>query len=190
MSDFQLWFSTGFGHIVDTRAYDHIAFVVALTVMFSVKDWRQLLIQITAFTVGHSLTLALSVLNIITVKQYYIELLIPFTILLTALNNIFILSKNKTGHKLNYGFAMAFGLIHGMGFSYLLKAMLGKEESVLGPLFAFNIGLEVGQVLIVGILFTLSLILTRILKLKIYYWQFFASITVLVISFYLLFTRF
>ncbi len=189
MDDFQLWFITGFEHILDFKAYDHIAFLVALTVMFAVEEWKYLLIQITAFTIGHSLTLALSVLNILSIKQSLIEFLIPLTILLTSMHNLISLKFELPFRKSNYYFAIIFGLVHGLGFSFLLKAMLGTEESIAGPLFAFNTGIEAGQLLIVGFLLIIALILTRFLNISSKVWQFFASIVVLIISIYLLVER-
>lgn len=189
MGDFQLWFLTGFEHILDMKGYDHIAFLVALAVMFKPDDWKHLLIQITAFTVGHSLTLALSVLNIIAIKQSIIEVLIPITIFLTATNNLFCLKMGVPFRKSNYYFALLFGLVHGMGFSYLLKAMLGREQSITGPLLAFNLGIEAGQLLIVGILFVIALLLVRFLRISLRSWQYLASTLVLLISVYLIFER-
>ncbi len=189
MSDFQLWLSTGFEHILDLKGYDHIAFVVALTAMCVWSDWKHLLIQITAFTIGHSLTLALSVMNVIQIQQSLIELLIPITILLTALNNIWSIKNTRANQQLNFVMAAGFGLIHGLGFSYLLKAMLGKEESIIKPLFAFNLGIELGQLLIVASILTLGLFLTRFLKISVKNWQLFASFAVLMVSIYLLVQR-
>ncbi|GAB1397841.1 HupE/UreJ family protein [Saprospiraceae bacterium] len=190
MTDFQLWFTTGLEHILDPGGLDHVAFIIALTIMFPLRDWKQLLLQITAFTLGHSLTLALSVLQIVNIKQSIIEILIPLTIIFTAAHNLYSIKYNKPFRKSNYIFALFFGLIHGLGFSYLLRSMLSKEDSIVSPLFAFNLGLEAGQIIVVGILSILSLILS-------YYWripekkiQTFGSLLVLVFSLYLLTNRF
>jgi hypothetical protein len=154
MNDFWLWFATGFYHIINWSGYDHICYIVCLAVIFSLQQWKQLLLLITAFTIGHSLTLALSTLHIISPPQKIIECLIPITILSTAAYNIYIRNKKVKPFTFNYVLALVFGFIHGMGFSYLLKSLLGKNESIAGPLFSFNIGLEVGQMLIVvGVLF-------------------------------------
>jgi hypothetical protein len=154
MSEFRLYFDLGKDHILDyVNGYDHILFVIALCAVYSSREWKQVLILVTAFTVGHSITLALSTLNLISIKSEWIEFFIPLTIFITAASNIF--KKEDSYHdrriQLNYTFALFFGLIHGMGFSNYLKAILGKSGNILTPLFAFNVGLELGQIIIVVI---------------------------------------
>lgn len=171
MNDFWIWFSTGFQHILDWNGYDHILYVVALCVLFSAKEWKRLLVLITAFTIGHSLTLAMSALDIIVVKQSIIEAMIPLTIMSTCIINILYRkksesSKNNINYNLNYTIALIFGFIHGMGFSYLLKSMLGKEENTVFPLLSFNLGLEFGQVIIVISMLLISVFLTRFTRIK------------------------
>ncbi|MES2130747.1 MAG: HupE/UreJ family protein [Bacteroidota bacterium] len=173
MNQFWLWFSTGAGHILDWNGYDHILYVMVLCVLFSAKDWKKLLVLITAFTIGHSLTLAISVLNIFTVKQAYVEVLIPLTILCTCIVNLYsrkyvtINHRNSTfNYKTNYILALLFGFVHGMGFSYLLRSMLGKEENLAVPLVSFNLGLEAGQLIIVASMLFLSVFLTRFTRIK------------------------
>lgn len=171
MNDFWIWFSTGFQHILDWNGYDHILYVIALCVLFSFKDWKKLLVLVTAFTIGHSLTLVMSVLNVLAVKQAFIEVLIPLTIMSTCVINIVYHSKseslqNKINYNLNYTLALIFGFIHGMGFSYLLKSMLGREENALFPLLSFNLGLELGQVIIVVLMLLVSVFLARFTRIK------------------------
>lgn len=196
MNEFWLWFSTGIEHILDWHGYDHILYVMALCVIFSYKQWKPLLILVTAFTIGHSLTLAASVMQIFTVRQAWIEVLIPLTILLTCIVNI--ASRNKfnardgraaPGYRLNYFFALLFGFIHGMGFSYLLKSMLGKEESLVFPLLCFNLGLEVGQLIIVAFMLLLSVFLVRFTRIKMPDYLFFVSSAVFGIAFLLFVQR-
>lgn len=154
MSEFGLYFGLGKDHILDyANGYDHILFVIALCALYTLSDWRKVLILVTAFTVGHSITLALATLNIVRFNSDWVEFLIPVTILLTALYNILKKESAFSGRKiqLNYVFALLFGLIHGMGFSNYLRAILGKSQSIAGPLFAFNVGLEFGQIIIVAI---------------------------------------
>lgn len=161
MSEFQLYFVLGKDHILDyANGYDHILFVVALCAIFAVRDWKQLLILITAFTVGHSVTLALATLNIISVNAKLIEFLIPLTIFITAVSNILRKSEGVTQSRLqlNYFFASFFGLIHGLGFSNYLRALLGRDTTIFTQLFAFNVGLEFGQIIIVGIFLAVSFI--------------------------------
>jgi hypothetical protein len=154
MNQFQLYFDLGRDHILDYRnGYDHILFIVALCALFQIRDWKQVLILVTAFTVGHSITLALSTFNVIRVNVALIEFLIPLTILITAGSNIF--KKDEgigvTTMRLHYFYAAFFGLIHGLGFSNYLKSILGRDKSIISQLLAFNLGLEFGQIIIVVI---------------------------------------
>jgi hypothetical protein len=165
MSNFSLWFNTGFGHILDWAGYDHICYITVLTILFPAREWRKLLVLITAFTIGHSLTLALSTLDIIHPPKYWIEILIPVTILVTCIFTIAKRDKPLKKVSFNYVLALFFGLIHGMGFSYLLKSMLGREESIVGPLFSFNVGLEAGQLVIVAAVLLISVILERVFRI-------------------------
>lgn len=189
MNEFWIWFSTGLQHILDWNGYDHILYVIALCAMFSVTDWKKLLILITAFTIGHSLTLAISTLNLLVIKQSYIEVLIPFTIIATCLINIYFRRRfdrhshyNKYNYTLNYSLALLFGFIHGMGFSYLLKSMLGKEESIIFPLLSFNLGLEVGQLIILAAVLLFSVFLARFTRIKKPDWILFISSAIFGIS--------
>jgi len=153
MSEFQLYFELGKDHILDYKnGYDHILFVVALCSLYLLRDWKKVLILVTAFTIGHSITLALATLQIISVNQALIEFLIPLTIFITAGSNIFRSTEisDRTTY-INYGYALFFGLIHGLGFSNYLRSILGQDRSIVSQLFAFNLGLELGQIIIVGI---------------------------------------
>jgi HupE/UreJ protein len=165
MNEFWIWFSTGVKHILDLQGYDHILFVSLLVLTFPPKRWGKLLILVTAFTVGHSIALALSTARVIEIHQPLVELLIALSILTTAVYNALTYQKtNPQNNPLIYGITLFFGLIHGLGFSYLLRSMLGKENNVFLPLLYFNTGLEVGQLIIVGIVLIFSLLLTLIFK--------------------------
>jgi Na+-transporting NADH:ubiquinone oxidoreductase subunit NqrB len=151
MNSFQLYFKLGLQHILDIQGFDHILFVLALCAVYVARDWKKILILVTAFTIGHSLTLALATFNVIQIRADVIEFLIPVTIAFTALITLFKPKPSSgKGIQLNYLFAVFFGLIHGLGFSNYLKALLGKETSIWQPLLSFNIGLEVGQIIIVA----------------------------------------
>ena len=165
MSEFQLYFELGREHILDANGYDHILFVVALCVLYSIREWKQVLILVTAFTVGHSITLALATLEIITVSAAFVEFLIPVTILITAVSNIAKRGEGVSARsmQLNYAYAAFFGLIHGMGFSNYLKSILGRDESIFTQLLAFNIGLEVGQIIIVAVFLIAGFILVDLI---------------------------
>ena len=151
MNSFELYFKLGLQHILDLQGFDHILFILALCAVYVARDWVKILLLITAFTLGHSLTLALAAFQIIQIPAEIIEFLIPVTIAFTA---FFTLVKpkpsNGKGIQLNYLLALIFGLIHGMGFANYLRTLLGKEASIWQPLLAFNVGLEVGQIVIVA----------------------------------------
>lgn len=163
MSEFQLYFGLGMDHILDINGYDHILFIVSLCVLFTLTDWKNVLILVTAFTIGHSITLALATLNILKVDAPLIEFLIPLTILITAISNLFNSpSADRTKIQINYLFATFFGLIHGMGFSNYLRSLIGKDSSIATQLLAFNLGIEVGQIIIVGLFLGISAIFVSI----------------------------
>jgi hypothetical protein len=169
MSEFQLYFGLGKSHILDyANGYDHIIFVVALCALYLAREWKQILILVTAFTIGHSITLALSTLRIISVKTELIEFLIPLTIFITAVSNLFKNENNLTSRavQMNYFFAGFFGLIHGLGFSSYLRSILGKDQNIISQLFAFNLGLEFGQLVIVSIFMAAAFILVDLLGLN------------------------
>ena len=173
MSEFELYLTVGRDHILDINGYDHILFLVALCAIYRLQQWRILLVLVTAFTIGHSLTLALSVFGYTIFSPSVIEFLIPVTILLTAVYNIFQAREKKPEEKLmvNYAMALFFGFIHGMGFSNYLRALLGEEESIWLPLLAFNIGLEIGQIIIVAVLLGISYLVMNIGKVRQQAWQ-------------------
>ena len=183
MQDFPLYFELGWQHILDWNGYDHILFVMVLCGIFTLKDWKQILLLVTAFTIGHSITLALSVFNIVRINTALIEFLIPLTILITALSNIITKKSRPKNIKFKYLLAMAFGLIHGLGFSNYLKSLLGKSSNIVVELLAFNIGLEFGQVIIVFAALLISSILVSIVKIKQWDWTFFLSSAIFGISF-------
>jgi hypothetical protein len=166
MEELFLYLRLGFKHIIDLGGVDHILFVLALTLRYIWLDWKKILILVTAFTIGHSLTLALSTLSLIDIPVNWIEFLIPVTILITAVSNFWVQDfEFKQRYSAHYGLALFFGLIHGLGFSNYLKSLLGKEDSLLGPLFSFNIGLEIGQILIVMVILAFSYCILGILKI-------------------------
>jgi len=169
MSEFQLYFTLGQEHILDYKnGYDHILFVLALCAVYLVRDWKKILILVTAFTIGHSITLALATLSIVSVNADVIEFLIPLTIFITAVSNLFKKEelRNSKGIQLNYVFALFFGLIHGLGFSNYLRALLGKDRSILSQLLAFNLGLEFGQIIVVAIFLLIAFLLVDLLTIS------------------------
>ncbi len=167
MNDFGLYFTLGRQHIADWQGIDHILFIMALCLRYQLADWRKILVLVTAFTIGHSITLALSVLNVVHYSSKWIEFLIPVTIVITAISNVFVKRftfRNK--FPFIYFMALFFGLIHGLGFSNYLKSLLGKDSNIIIQLFAFNIGLEAGQLLIVSGVLLLSFVTVGLLKVS------------------------
>lgn len=162
MQDFTFYFQLGWHHIISWDALDHILFVLAISAIYILSDWKQVLVLVTAFTIGHSLTLALSVYDVIRVNDKLVEFLIPCTIIATAVFNIFQKDFSKRSLRFNYLLALFFGLIHGLGFANTIRFMLAKDQQIGWSLFSFNAGLEAGQIVIVFcILFTSFLIVNR-----------------------------
>ncbi len=168
MTTFGLYFSLGFDHIADLAGYDHILFLMALCAVYSIKEWAKVLILVTAFTLGHTLTLALATLDLIRISTSLIEFLIPVTIIIAGIWNI--LQRPGSDHTLSYRFkysiALFFGLIHGLGFSNYLRSLLGTEQDLLLPLFSFNLGLELGQIMIVLVVLLVSFVLVNLVGMK------------------------
>jgi hypothetical protein len=167
---------SGWHHIADINAYDHLLFVMTLCAAFQLIQWKQILVIITAFTIGHSITLVLSALDYIPSNAKLIDTLIPATIMLTAISNILYHNKETKFSKTNikYAIALVFGLIHGLAFASNFKFMM-FGGSIFLPLFAFNLGIEVGQIFIV-ILFMLALwIYTKFIKGEHLKWNIFVS---------------
>ncbi len=191
MDELFLYLRLGFKHIIDLGGVDHIFFVLALTLRYVWTDWKKILILVTAFTIGHSLTLALSTLSLLDIPVNWIEFLIPVTILITAVSNFWVHDfEFKQRFSAHYGLALFFGLIHGLGFSNYLKSLLGKEDSLLGPLFSFNLGLEIGQILIVLVILALSYGLTAQLKIPRKMYMRYGSILAICLSLRMIIDRF
>jgi hypothetical protein len=183
MSDFNFYFKLGWEHILSWQALDHLLFIAALTSIYILKDWKQVLILVTAFTVGHSLTLILSVLDIIRFPSRWVEFLIPCTIVFTSISNLF---QKKFTHKsirINYFLALFFGLIHGMGFANTIRFMLASDQNLGWGLFGFNVGLEAGQLVVVALLLFITFILMNLLKVNRREWVLFIAAAVFALSF-------
>lgn len=162
MQNLGFYFGFGWHHIIAWDAFDHLLFVLVLTAIYVAGNWKQVLVLVTAFTIGHSLTLALSVFDIIRVSDSWVEFLIPCTIMITAVFNFLEKDYKPKSLRLNYFFALFFGLIHGLGFANAVRFMLLKDESLGWSLFGFNIGLEAGQITVVtGILLVSHLLIGK-----------------------------
>ncbi|WP_275315881.1 HupE/UreJ family protein [Tenacibaculum bernardetii] len=153
MNEFIFYFKMGLFHVLDIRAYDHILFLIVLAVVYLFKQWTKVLWLITLFTIGHSITLALSAYGILNMNSNLVEFLIPLTIFITGLMNVLTAKKASVGKEnQNLFFALFFGLIHGLGFSNYFKIMIGKTSDKLVPLLEFAIGVEAAQIIIVLII--------------------------------------
>ena len=176
MDNLQSFFISGWEHIVDIQAYDHLLFVMTLCAAFQLTQWKQILVIITAFTIGHSGTLILSALDVIPANSKLIDTLIPFTIMITAITNV--VNYDKEGKfsdtKVKYGIALIFGLIHGLAFASNFKFMLFTDDIIM-PLFLFNIGIEVGQLFIVMLFMILLWCYTKFINGAHTKWNLFVS---------------
>ena len=181
MSSFSVYLQLGFEHISDLAGYDHILFIIALCAVYRLRQWKRVALLATAFTIGHSITLALAAIGILPVNTAWIEFLIPITIMATALYNV---TTYQVGNheqskwvSINYLFAAGFGLIHGMGFSNFLRSVLmpGEENQLVQQLLAFNIGVELGQLAIIAVVLALSYLALGPLNVQQKSWNVFVS---------------
>ncbi len=180
-SQFSTYFSLGLHHIADPKAYDHIVFIIALCAIYRLAEWRRVVVLVTAFTIGHSITLAMAALKMVTPQYNIVEMLIPITICITAIYNVVkpdntdITQMFSKSVNINYFFALFFGLIHGLGFSNYFKELLGNEADIIQPLFAFNVGIEAGQLTIVTFILVVSFLAFNVFKISQRSWTQFIS---------------
>ncbi|MGA1544210.1 MAG: HupE/UreJ family protein [Saprospiraceae bacterium] len=176
-SEFSIYLGLGFDHILDINGYDHILFVIALCAIYQISEWKKVAILATSFTFGHSITLALSALDLVSVDSALIEFLIPLTILLTALYNVYNRRSSYVSISIKYSLAVFFGLIHGMGFSNFFRsaAIPGIDEGFITQLLAFNLGVELGQLIIIAFILGLTYVFLEIIKVKVREWNLFIS---------------
>jgi hypothetical protein len=162
------WFNVQYGinHVLDIKAYDHVLFLIVLTVPYLFKDWKRVLLLVTIFTLGHTLSLVLAVYGIVSVKAVMVEFLIPITILIVALFNVFTSGKGAQKEKVGVLFlsTLFFGLIHGLGFAREFKMLLGDSNSKLVLLLEFALGIELAQIIIVFIVLLLGYIMQTIFR--------------------------
>lgn len=167
MSDFWIYLQIGLTHVLNLKGYDHLLFLAALTVPYTFKEWKKVLLLITVFTLGHTLALFLSVFKIVTIKANLVEFLIPVTILITAIFGLMTAGKpakvDKTGAAVFI--TIFFGIIHGLGFSNYFNAILGgKPGDKLLPLLEFALGIECAQIIVVLIVLILAYIAQNFLR--------------------------
>ena len=182
MEDFGFYFQFGWDHIIDIGALDHIFFIAALAAIYMLKDWKQVLILVTAFTLGHAITMILSSKNLIEVNTGWIEFLIPCTIVVTALSNLFQKTFTQRTIRINYFLALFFGLIHGLAYANLIKFMITGEQDFIWSWFSFSVGLEAGQILVVFLILLLAQLFVGIFKLNRRIWVMTVSVAVLIFA--------
>lgn len=175
MQDFLFYLHLGWEHIISLDALDHQLFILALIAVYSFNDWKKVLILVTAFTIGHSITLALSILDVFRAPSAWVEFLIPLTIVVTSLDNIIMKNQKQTLMRANYYLALIFGLIHGMGFANTARIMIAKSQNISVPLLGFNIGLELGQIILVFAILIILVIVLNIFKVNKKDWILFVS---------------
>lgn len=166
MDNLIFYLKEGLFHVLDWNAYDHILFLIALAVVYDFKNWKKVLWLITLFTVGHTLTLILAAYKIVAISSNWVEFLIPATIIITALFNIFYVGKATKESKTNINLFLAlfFGLIHGLGFSGYFKMLIGQKSSKLIPLLEFALGIEIAQIIIVFLILILGFLFQTIFR--------------------------
>ena len=189
MKDFTFYFNLGWKHIINWDALDHLLFITALIAVYLMGNWKQVLVLVTAFTIGHSLTLALSTYDVIRFNEKWVEFLIPLTIVVTAVVNLFQKKLLVKSLPINYFLALFFGLIHGMGFANSIRFMLAKQQHIAIPLLGFNIGLEAGQIIVVLITLLINFIAVNKAGLPGRWWIFILSGTALCIASYMCIQR-
>jgi hypothetical protein len=177
LDDFLFYFQLGWSHLVSFDALDHQLFILGLISLYTFNDFNKIVILVTAFTFGHSITLVLSAIDVFRLPSNWVEFLIPCTIIITALSNIIKYKANTT--TINYYFALGFGLIHGMGFANTIRLLLAKDQIIGWGLLGFNLGLEIGQLLFVVLILLLTTLALRIFKIKKTHWVLFISAAVL-----------
>lgn len=175
MQDFGFYFGLGWQHIISKDALDHQLFILALAAIYMLKDWKQVLVLVTAFTIGHSLTLALSVLDVIRFNSKWVEFLIPVTIVITAFSNFFQKKFTAKSIRINYFLALSFGLIHGMGFANSIRFIMADDQNLGWSLFGFNVGLEAGQIVVVLIILLLTQLIINVVRVNRREWMIFLS---------------
>lgn len=171
-------------------ATDHLFFITVLAIIYTVADWKKVLVLVTAFTVGHALTLFMSVLNMINVKSEMVEFLIPCTILITAMMNLFMQKQQSVSHTIQYAIALGFGLIHGLGYANYISMMLSADQQLVWGLFSFNLGLEAGQIVVVVLVLLTVWVSSRIHAKAHQRWVSFVSAFVLLFALKLAIERF
>jgi hypothetical protein len=189
MNDFIFYCKEGWQHIMSLDALDHVLFILALCATYLAKDWKKLLVLITAFTIGHSITLVLSAFDVIRINASLVEILIPCTIIVTGIFNLWYKKLAVKKVQLNYWFALFFGLIHGLGYANTIRFMLAKDQAIASCLFGFNVGLEIGQLVVVATILLLAYLFVGVLKVKQQWWVYGLSMLAIIVALKLVYER-
>ncbi len=187
MNDFTFYFSLGWTHILHAEGLDHLLFILVLTCAYAPHEWKKLLILVTAFTIGHTLTLALSTTGVIQLSTGLAEFLIPCTIFCSSLINL-VKKDHRKHYSLIYITTFLFGLIHGMGFANTIRFMVASNQSLFIPLAAFNLGLEAGQILFVLVILSLSILIKK-MHLNFRWWTIIISSITLLLATWMVYDR-
>lgn len=162
------WFNVEYGinHVLDINAYDHVLFLIVLTIPYVFRDWKRVLLLVSMFTLGHTLSLVLAAYNVVTVDATVVEFLIPITILVVALFNVFTSGKGAQREKIGVLFlsTLFFGLVHGLGFAREFKMLLGDTDNKIVLLLEFALGIEIAQIIIVFVVLFLAYIVQTIFR--------------------------
>ncbi len=182
MQNLGFYFDLGWNHIISKDALDHLLFVIVLSAVYVIADWKKVLILITAFTVGHSLTLFLSIIDLVRVNSELVEFLIPCTIIITSAFNLWQKGVGAQTLRRNYFLAFFFGLIHGLGFANAIRFIMQRNDSIGMNLLGFNLGLEAGQIVIVAVILCLSFLIVNKAGLQRKWWVWILSGASLIIA--------
>ncbi|GAA3778761.1 HupE/UreJ family protein [Corallibacter vietnamensis] len=162
------WFNVEYGiyHVLDINAYDHVLFLIVLTVPYLFKDWKRVLLLVSTFTLGHTLSLILAAYNVVRVNGIIVEFLIPVTILVVALFNVFTAGKGAQKEKVGVLFfsTLFFGLVHGLGFAREFQILVGKSDNKILTLLEFALGIEIAQIIVVIVVLFLAYIMQTIFR--------------------------
>ncbi len=168
MEQLKLFFELGLTHVLDINGYDHIIFLIVLAAPYLFSSWKKVLILVSVFTIGHTISLFLSSYNLVTVNSGLVEFVIPVTIAVTAIFNIVTSGRVSHNSKLGLMFfvTLIFGIIHGLGFSNYFKIIIGSSNFKFVPLIEFALGVETAQVIVVLLVLLLGGVAQNLLNIS------------------------
>ena len=166
MEDF--WFYTNYGvnHVLDINGYDHVLFLIVLAIPYLFKDWKRVLLLVSVFTIGHTFSLLLAAYNVVSIEADLVEFLIPVTIFIVAMYNVFKAGKKSRKIAVLFISTLFFGLIHGLGFAREFTMLIGKAEQKIIPLLEFALGIEIAQVIVVFLVLFIGFLLQTVFRIS------------------------